>query len=69
MSPVGVGEDRRISDIYAAGEVQSDLSPVEDGGGENLCHVHSKGHSVTHVPSGGSGRRISANVCAVGDAQ
>ena len=34
------------------------MSLVGDGGGEeNLCHVRSGGHSVTHVPSGGWGRR------------
>ena len=34
------------------------MSLVRDGGGEeDLCHVCSGGHSVTHVPSGGWGRR------------
>ena len=40
-----------------------------DGGGEeDLCHVRTGGGSVTHVPSGGWERRISA-MYAVGDTQ
>ena len=36
----------------------SDTSSVGDGRGEeDLCHVRSGGHSVTHVPSGGWERR------------
>ena len=35
-----------------------------DGGGEeDLCHVRSGGRSVTHVPSGGWGRRGGALAC------
>ena len=35
-----------------------------DGGGEeDLCHVRSGGRSVTHVPSGGWGRRGGALPC------
>ena len=48
-----MGEEWRISAIYAAGDAQSHMSPVADGGGkEHLCHVHSTGSSVTHVPTG-----------------
>ena len=36
----------------------NDTSLVGDGGGVgNLSHVHSRAHSVTHVPSGRRGRR------------
>ena len=44
--------------MYAVGDTHSHMSPVGDGGGEEeLWHVRSGGHSVTHVPSGGWGRR------------
>ena len=34
------------------------MSPVgDDGGEEDLSHVRSGGHSVTHIPSGGWLRR------------
>ena len=37
---------------------------VGDGGGEeDLCHVPSGGCSVTHVPSGGWGRRGGSLPC------
>ena len=37
---------------------------VGDGGGEEeLWHVRSGGHSVTHVPSGGQWRRGGALAC------
>ena len=40
------------------------MSPVGDGGGEeDLCHVHSGGHSVTHVPSGRWARRGGSLPC------
>ena len=43
----------------------SDTCPlVGDGRGEeDLCHVRSGGRSVTHVPSGGWGRRGGALPC------
>ena len=42
--------------MYAVGDTHSHMSPVGDGGGEEeLWHVRSGGHSVTHVPSGGWG--------------
>ena len=52
-----MGEERRISFIYiyTMGNIQSDMSLVTDGGGEDLCYVHSGGHSVTHVPKRGMG--------------
>ena len=65
----GMGEERRISAMYAVGDTQWLMYPVGDGGGEeDLCHVRSGGHSVADVPSGGWERRISA-MYAVGDAQ
>ena len=40
------------------------MSLVGDGGGEeDLCHVRSGGHSVTHVPSGGWWRRRGSVSC------
>ena len=40
------------------------MSLVGDGRGEeDLCHVRSGGHSVTHVPSGGRWRRGGALAC------
>ena len=40
------------------------MSPVGDGGGEeDLCHVCSGGHSVTHVPSGEWWRRGGSQPC------
>ena len=43
------------------------MSLVGDGGGEeNLCHVRSGGHSVTHVPSGGWRRRGGSLPCIQG---
>ena len=42
--------------MYAVGDTQWLMYPVGDGGGEeDLCHVPSGGHSLTHVPSGGWG--------------
>ena len=39
--------------MYAVGDTQWLMYPVGDGGGEeDLCHVPSGGHSLTHVPSG-----------------
>ena len=35
----------------------------DDGGEEELWHVRSGGCSMTHVPSGGWGRRIGALPC------
>ena len=35
----------------------------DEGGDENLCHVRSGGHSVTHVPSGGWERRGGSLSC------
>ena len=50
----GMGEGRRICVMYAVGDTHSHMSPVGDGGGEEeLWHVCSGGHSVTHVSSGG----------------
>ena len=50
--------------MYAVGDTHSHMSPVGDGGGEEeLCHVRSGGCSVTHVPSGGWGRRGGALPC------
>ena len=54
----GMVEERRICVMYAVGDTHSHMSPVGDGGGEEeLCHVHSGGCSVTHIPSGGRWRR------------
>ena len=40
------------------------MSPVGDERGEeDLCHVRSGGHLVTHVPSGGWERRGGALAC------
>ena len=60
-----MGEDRKISAMYmyAVRDVQSDMSPVGNGGEQGLCHVCSGGHSVTHVPSGGWGRRGGSLPC------
>ena len=42
--------------MYPVGDAQWLMYPVGDGGGEeDLCHVPSGGHSVTHVPSGRQG--------------
>ena len=42
--------------MYTVGDTQWLIYPVGDGGGEeDLCHVRSCGHSLTHVPSGGWG--------------
>ena len=39
--------------MYAVGDTHSQMSPVGDGvGEEELCHVRSRGCSVTHVLSG-----------------
>ena len=36
----GMGEERRISAMYAVGDAQGHMSLVGDGGGEeDLCHV------------------------------
>ena len=52
----GMGEERRISAMYAVGDTQWLMYPVGDGRGEeDLCHVRSGGRSLTHVPSGGWG--------------
>ena len=74
----GMGEERRISAMYAVGDAQwlmfpvgdgeerriSAMYPVGDGGGEeDLCHVRSGGHSVTYVPSGGWERRGGSLPC------
>ena len=57
-------EERRISAMYPVGDAQWLMYPVGDGGGEkDLCHVRSGGHSVTHVPSGGWGRRGESLPC------
>ena len=54
----GMGEERRIFGMYAAGDAQWPMSPVGDGGAEeDLCHLCSGGHSLTYVPSRGMGRR------------
>ena len=40
------------------------MSPVgDDGGEEELWHVHSGGHSLRHVPSGGWWRRGGSVPC------
>ena len=50
--------------MYTVGDTHSHMSPVGDGGGEEeLCHVRSGGHSVTHVPSGGWVRRGGSVPC------
>ena len=50
----GMGEERRISAMYAVGDTQWLMYPVGDGRGEeDLCHVRSGGPSVADVPSGG----------------
>ena len=60
----GMGEERRISAMYAVGDAQWLMYPVGDGGGEeDLCHVRSGGCSVTHVPSGGWERRGGSLPC------
>ena len=42
----GMGEERRITAMYAVGNAQCHMSLVGDGGGEeDLCHVRSGGHS------------------------
>ena len=52
----GMGEERRISAIYAVGDAQWLMYPVGDGGGEeDLCHICSGGRSVADVPSRGWG--------------
>ena len=57
----GMVEERRSSGMYAVGDTQWLIYPVGDGRGkEDLCHVRSGGCSMTHVPSGGWERRISA---------
>ena len=60
----GMGEERRISAMYAVGDAQWLMYPVGDGGGEeDLCHVRSGGRSVADVPSGGWGRRGGSLSC------
>ena len=50
--------------MYAVRDTHSHVFPVgDDGGEEELCHVHSGGHSVTHVPSVGWGRRGGSLPC------
>ena len=50
--------------MYAVEDAQSDMSPLEDGGGEeDLWHVRSGGRSVTHVPSEGWWRRGGSLAC------
>ena len=50
--------------MYAVGDTQWLMYPVGDGRGEeDLCHVRSGGRSVTHVPSGGWGRRGGSLPC------
>ena len=59
-----MGEERKISAMYAVGDTHSHMFPVGDGGGEeDLCHVRSGGRSVTHVPSRGWERRGGALAC------
>ena len=60
----GMGEERRICAMYAVGDTHSHMFPVGDGAGEEeLQNVHSGGHSVKHVPSGGWGRRGGSQPC------
>ena len=60
----GMGEERRICAMYAVGDTHSHMFPAGDGGGEEeLWNVRSGGHSVTHVPSGGWGRRGGSQPC------
>ena len=60
----GMGEERRISAMYAVGDAQWLMYPVGDGGGEeDLCHVRSGGRSVADVPSGGWERRGGSLPC------
>ena len=50
--------------MYAVRDAHSHMFPVEDGRGEeDLCHIHSGGHSLTYVPSGGWWRRGGALPC------
>ena len=50
--------------MYAVGDTQWLMYPVGDGKGkEDLCHVHSGGHLVADVPSGGWERRGGSLPC------
>ena len=52
--------------MYVVGDIHSHMFPVGDGGGEDrgaLAYVCSGGRSVTHVPSGGWGRRGGSLPC------
>ena len=50
--------------MYAVGDTQWLMYPVGDGRGEeDLCHVHSGGHSVADVPSGGWERKGGSLPC------
>ena len=60
----GMGEERRISAMYAVGDTQWLMYPVGDGRGEeDLCHVPCGECSVTHVPSGGWERKGGSLPC------
>ena len=63
----GMGEERRTSAMYTVVDTHLHMSPVGDGGGEeDLWHVRSRGCSVTHVPSGGWGRKGGSLPCSGG---
>ena len=50
--------------MYVVGDTHSHMFPVgDDGGEEDHCHVRSGGRSVSHVPSGGWGRRGGSLPC------
>ena len=45
-------EEIRICCMYAVGDIQSDMSLVGYGGGEeDMWHAHSGGRSVRYVPT------------------
>ena len=45
-----MGEEKRISAMYAVGDTHSHMFSVGDGGGEeDLCHVRSGGCLVGHI--------------------
>ena len=64
----GMGENRRISDIWAVVDVQSAMSPLGDGGGdEDVWHIHNGGCSVRYVPTAGLGAEVDfSHVCRWG---